>query len=384
VGELVERLEERSPLDLSATVGLDQAYDSNVFNGRGPDLVTRLTPRLAVALHDRRYDLKASYDLGLWHYLEGKANNSINHRALLGVDLRLTHRLELQVADELVRAEDPGFLVRAGVVAPQTGITDNITDVLADYRLTRRWDLLAGYTFRLTHFDPQPPGQLPLHDGDEHAVTVAGAWRATRVDDLRFSHRFQYFTADGAGLAVGNSPGAGWRHQLTRDVELRAEAGPMYYQGLQATAGGTSGWTWRGQAVVRWYTPGWRAAISYVHDLVGGTGAATVLWADWVYAQLGYHFAERLDVHGGVGVFANGLAPSGDRLYDGVNVDLIVDTRLMKNLRLAAYYSFRWQEATAGAMAFAPIEPVTRNIVGVRLFAVFGAEARPPRREVHP
>ena len=117
----------RTWYDLSATVGLDAAYDSNVYNGRGPDEVTRVSPRLALALHDRRNELKLSYDLGYWVYALGKADSSVNHRAQASYDVQATRRLAFRLADEFTRAQDPGFLTRTGVVAPQTGITDNVT-----------------------------------------------------------------------------------------------------------------------------------------------------------------------------------------------------------------------------------------------------------------
>ena len=83
----------RTWYDLSATVGLDAAYDSNVYNGRGPDEVTRVSPRLALALHDRRNELKLSYDLGYWVYALGKADSSVNHRAQASYDVQATRRL---------------------------------------------------------------------------------------------------------------------------------------------------------------------------------------------------------------------------------------------------------------------------------------------------
>jgi hypothetical protein len=168
--------------------------------------------------------------------------------------------------------------------------------------------------------------------------------------------------------------------------------GPVFYQSLGGaafvpTAPG-SGWTYRLNALLRWYTPTWRASASYTHDLVGATGAGSALWADYVYAQAGYHFLERLDAHVGAGYFRNGLAPQQEWGYDGVNGDAIVDFRVINNLRLGAYYTVRWQRTGPGALApgaaVAQFPSVLRQIVGLRLLAVLGADARPPRREVHP
>src|SRR5262245_3858050 len=99
--------------DLSAAAGIDSAYDGNVFNGRGPDFVNRITPHASWRVIDPRYKVEAAYDLGIWTYAFGKASNSINHRALAAVEGQPTRRLTLKLGDEFVRAEDPGFLLRA-------------------------------------------------------------------------------------------------------------------------------------------------------------------------------------------------------------------------------------------------------------------------------
>ena len=41
----------------------------------------------------------------------------------------------------------------------------------------------------------------------------------------------------------------------------------------------------------------WRASLAYSHDLLGATGTGTALWADYVYAQVGYHWLEQFDAH---------------------------------------------------------------------------------------
>lgn len=374
---------EHSPFHFSLAIGVDGAYDSNVFNGRGPDWVTRLTPHVALGYVDRRVDIRLSYDLGLWNYLRGTARSSLNHRGRLGFQARATRRFTIHVQEELVRADDPGFLLRAGVIAPQTGIFDNILEVGGSYRLARRLDLGLGYLFRLTAFDRQPAGLPPLHDGDEHDGLASLSFRVTRLDDLRLAYRFQYYTADDNSLARTHTPTLGWRHQFLRELELRIEAGPVRYDGLSVAS--SSGWTWVGQGALRWATPSWRLSLNYVHDLIGGTGAASVLWADYGYARLAYRTPGGLfDVHANVGAFQNGYAPAQARLYYGVTVEIGADVRLWASLRLGGYYMFLWQEATAATGAAGPLLPVNRHIVGLRLFAVIGDEARPPRREVRP
>ncbi len=371
-------------IDPGASVSLDVAGDSNVYNGRGADAEVRLTPHIDLRLHDERNDLTLSYDLGLWWYLDGKADNSINHHGQLSYGLRVTPRLELRVADEIVRAEDPGFLIRAGVVAPQTGITDNYVEGALDARLTRRLDLAIGYSYRLTRFDQLAPPAAPLHSGDEHDATIALAYRAGRLDDLRFANRVQYLVVDGDGLAVTDGPSLGWRHQILHALELRLEGGPLIYQSLigPGTAPGAdvTAVTWFGHGLLRFYSDSFQVALTAVRDLISGTGTTDVLWADWLALQAGVRPIRELELRGSFGVFANGAAPSGDRQFDGFNIDFVAEATVASWLRLGAFYSFRWQEAFGGA----PLVDVTRHIAGVRLALRWGADAKPVGQEVNP
>src|SRR3954464_14100312 len=85
--------------ELSASAGLDSAYDDNVFNGRGPDFVNRVTPHVAWRLISHRLKVSTSYDLGVWTYALGKADNSINHRAVFSIEGQPARRLILKASD---------------------------------------------------------------------------------------------------------------------------------------------------------------------------------------------------------------------------------------------------------------------------------------------
>ena len=392
--------------ELSVSAGIDSAYDDNVYNSRGSDFVNRVTPHASYRLLDPRVKLEASYDFSYWTYALGKAENSLNHRAALRLEGHPTRRLQINVSDEFSRAEDPGFLSRLGVVAPQIGIFDNIADALIGVNVVRRVFTGLGYTYHWARFDPYTPQQQatfpPLYDGAEHDVTGTTTFGVTRHDDLRFGGRFQMFTAgpqatDANRWNIGAtySPTLGWRHQFLPELELTADAGPVFYQALGGAvnivnpttmqqAAPDSGLTWRVGSLLRWYTPTWRASIGYVHDLVGATGAGTALWADNIYGQVGYHWLEKFDAHIGAGYFRNGAAVNQAWAYDGVTGDAFVDWRVVDYFRVGAYYTLRWQEVGPGVVAAGQFPSVTRNIVGVRLLAVLGADARPPRREVHP
>lgn len=388
----------------SISAGVDSAYDDNVYNGRGPDFVNRVSPKVTYHLVDPRVKLDAGYELGYWTYAFGKADNSLNHRADVSVEGRPTRRVTLSADDELTRAQDPGFILRLGVVAPQIGITDNVTDASIGVNLTRRWFGAAAYMFHFATFDrfsaEQVAAGLPaLFDGAEHKATLAFRYRVTRSDDLLFDGRFQRFTAGPQSVSISRwalantySPTLGWRHQFLPVLELSGSAGPVVYQaqgGARNVPGAVldSGVTWRVGSRLRFYTDSWRASVAYTHDLLGATGAGTALWADYAYAQGGYDYVDKLDVTVGAGYFRNGAAVNQAFSYDGVTTDALIDWHVIANLRLGAYYSLRWQETGPGAIppgAAAALFPnITRNIVGIRLLAVLGADARPARREVH-
>src|SRR5438045_1473811 len=86
VGEAIAMATPR--VEPSVALSTDVAYDSNVFNGRGEDLVTRIAPHLALRIADQRLKLDLGYDLGFWVYASGTAENSINHRGVASLAAR--------------------------------------------------------------------------------------------------------------------------------------------------------------------------------------------------------------------------------------------------------------------------------------------------------
>jgi hypothetical protein len=237
-----------------------------------------------------------------------------------------------------------------------------------------------------------------LFNGAEHDAQLDFSYGVTRADDLKFGTRVQNFSAGPqngsiAAWALANTyaPSVGWRHRFIRELEWTADVGPLVYQALEGAANvpaapHENGVTWRLGTRLRWYTPTWRASLSYTHDLLGATGAGTAIWADYLYGQVGYHWLDKIDVSAGAGYFRNGFAVSQPFAYDGVTVDAVFDYRVIDYIRLGAYYTLRWQRTGEGAVPpgapAAQFPNVTRDIVGVRLLAVYGADARPPRREV--
>lgn len=389
--------------ELSVAAGIDSSYDGNVYNGRGPDYVNRISPRAAWRLRDPRVVVDTSYLFSYWNYALGKAESSRNHRAQLAVDWKLSRRVTVQVADELVRAEDPGFLSRTGVVAPQIGITQNFSEALLGVALAHRLYGIARYRLTFATFDPYTAEQVasglaPLYDGAEHDATVGAAYRVARLDTLHFGARVQHFSAGPqhqsfSAFAVANTytPTLGWEHRFLPTVRFSVEAGPIFYQALDGAnevprAPKESGVTWRMATRLRYQSPSWGATLSYNRDLLGATGAGSALWADHVYAQAGYVIFDKLETHAGVGYFRNGVAVNQEYAYQGVTADVMVDWRVIRYLHVGAYYTVRYQLVGPGAAApgveLGAFPAITRQVAGVRLLAVLGSDARPARRPV--
>src|SRR5262245_22594757 len=88
---------EAKPLnEVSVAAGVDSAFDGNVYNSRGPDFVNRITPHASYRLIDPRVKLETSYDFSYWTYAFGKANNSLNHRADVGLDAQVSRRVNVR------------------------------------------------------------------------------------------------------------------------------------------------------------------------------------------------------------------------------------------------------------------------------------------------
>ena len=392
--------------ELSVSAGIDSAYDGNVYNSRGADFVNRITPHGSYRLIDPRVKLEASYDFSYWTYALGKADNSLNHRADVGVEGHPTRRLTLKVADEFSRAEDPGFLSRIGVVAPQIGIFDNVADGLIGINIVRRVFADLGYTYHWARFDPYSATQAmtfpALYDGAEHDLQGFTSYSVTRRDDLRFAGRFQLFTAgpqatDANRWDIGAtySPTLGWRHQFLPELEATADAGPLFYDSLAAArnivdaAGNSiapqSGSTWRGAALLALQRPVVARLGRRTSTIFSARPAPAPRCGPTRSTRRPAITISRSSTRTSASATSATAPPS---ISPGPTTasprTAFVDWRVIDYFRVGAYYTLRWQETgPARSSVRGQFPSVTRNIVGIRLLAVLGADARPPRREVH-
>ena len=357
---------------------------------------------------DPRVKLETSYDFAYWTYALGKAENSLNHRADLSLEGHPTRRLTLKVADEFSRAEDPGLPLapRRGGAADRHLRQRRRRAHRREHRAARvrrpRLHVPLGAASISTRRSRRPTYPA-LYDGAEHDAQGFTAFAVTRRDDLRFTGRAQLFTAgpqatDANRWDIGAtySPTVGWRHQFLPTLEATADAGPVFYDSLGGVGNIVDG---AGDA---------RGAALGL-DLAR-LGAASLEHA--VVARLGRLRARpprrHRRRHGAVGRrrLRAGRLPLSREVRRARRLRLLPQRRRRRisrgrttaspptrssigasSITSASARTTRCvgrRPVPASSVAGGQFPNVTRNIVGLRLLAVLGADARPPRREVHP
>ena len=355
--------------------GIDSAYDDNVYNSRGPDFVNRINAaRVVSADRSARQARDGVRLLGYWTYAFGKANNSLNHRAHVGIEGKPTRRLTLKVGDEFSRAEDPGFLSRIGVVAPQIGIIDNVADALVGVNIVAprvrgarlhvpSGDASIAYNaamarrlaaaLRRRGARRQSVHQLRGHAprrsalrGPRRSMFTAGP-QATRFDAL--GHRRTPTRRRSAG-GISSCRSRKRPADAGPRRSIRRSAAPTNIVDAWAAVAPTSGWTWRGSA-----------PAPLLHAVVARVGRATctICWARPARAPRCGPTAStrrsaitisRSSTRTSASATSATAPPSIRPLaYDGVTADAFVDWRVINYFRLGAYYTLRWQETGPGA-----------------------------------
>jgi len=291
--------------------------------------------------------------------------DSWNGHALGNVDYRATRRLTLHASDAFADVRDPREIDRLGVVTPPgVQIIDNLAGAKAEYAATRLVTLDSGYAFRYTRFGDV--AGMPTPGGDEHDVTGGASLKFTPNDIARAGWRTQFFVVgDGAQT---NTPTLGLWHKINRIVWAQAEGGPMFFD--SPATGSTVSWYAKGVLLADW--PHLRMMASYDRDFVGGTGAAPVIWANFVAGTIRYRPLRYLDLLARGDYFRNGLAPNQDLLVDGYDVWGELVAHLSRGFALGGYYAYRQQfdHGMAGIFGF------RRDLVGIRLTAILAPSPR--------
>jgi hypothetical protein len=350
-----------------AGVSVEELYDSNVMNSRGPDSVTRVTPRVGARLDSERFDFGVDYRVGLHLYAAGTADNSINHRAAAYGKERLTRRFELTQQMVLTIGDDPVLLDRVGVSIPEGGFVDFVGTAGFLWRAMRRLHFDGTYMFRSSRFDlAQGPNPLAF-DGDEHRFDLDAGYELSRRLNLHTVGRYQHFVAYGSpqggslGDAVGG--GAGLVFRIAPTWTASAVGGPLAFLG--------EGLTWFARGDITNVGPRSRLSLIALHDLYGGTGASEAIWESSIVLDGSYHLMRRVVVRGRFGGYVAGPAPDQDANVSGLLAHAEIGLLLFgRNARLDVYGEHRAQ-GDHGSLTFGDIQ---RTVVGIRLSASVGLD----------
>ena len=350
--------------------------------------------------------LETSYDFSYWTYALGKAENSLNHRADSAVEGHPTRRLTLQGRGRVLARRGSGL----PLAHRRRGAADRHLRQRrrCAHRREHRAPLCSrrlGYTYHWARFDQynamqaaDVPAAVRRHRARRAGRSPRSRSRAATTCASPAARSCspagpQAIDANRWDIGATYSPTVGWRHQFLPRAgsDGATPAAPSISRSAirqHRRRNGALGRADVGLDLARLgAAPLQHADVAcsagYVHDLLGATGAGTALWADAVYAQAGYHYLEKFDAHVGLGYFRNGAAvnqPLGVRRRHRRYVRRLARRRLLPRRRvLHAALARRPGLASSAAGQF---PNVTRNIVGIRLLAVLGADARPPRREV--
>jgi hypothetical protein len=350
-----------------ARVSLEGRYDDDFrlnAGGTGGQMMTKLTPRLGLDVKDPTLTLESFYaaDLLLRH---GSGNLTLDHRAGVSVRKLLSRRLRVEVSGGLYRVTDPTSLPRESVARSAQPVLYGRTRVYAVGRLSRRVDVGAGYAMEGVRV---LEGNNP--SGFVHTPFVETWLRTTRRLSVGAEYRYQAFLY-GEQVDQAHGVAGALRYRLTRQTTATLRAGPVSYVG----ADGTRGLLPRVKLEVLHEVPG-RFDLGFVagHDLVGASGFASSLWADYAGLVANHHFNSRLSVYGGASVFRNGRAPNegafswgggGARVAQGYAMGAGVQFKLNEYLSVQGAVD---RIAQVG-MDEAAVDTVglTRNVAAVRL-----------------
>lgn len=343
----------------------EERYDDDLRLGEGAaggQLMTKLSPRVGLEGKDGRLTLDGFYaaDLLMRH---GSGKVTLDHRAGLEAHHLLTRRLKVDSTVRVFRVTDPASLPRDGLARSTAPTFFTQATVSATGRATERLDVRAGYKFEAVRI---------LESGQEagyaHTPSVEAWYRATRRLSVGLEYRYQGFLYLGE-LAQAHGAAAGLRYRLTRPMTFVARAGPVHYTGPD---GSERGWVPRVNLELQREGELLDVGVAVGHDLVGASGFANAVWADYASVVLARRFTQRFNVFGAASFFRNGRAPdqewgvfSGSPLVSqGYALSGGVEYRI--NRRISAQGAVD-RIAQVGVAETAGAADLTRNVFAVRL-----------------
>jgi hypothetical protein len=350
-------------VDPKLSLTAEERYDDDALLRRsggplGAELMTKLVPRVGLALRGHTYQSEAWYapDLEFRHL---SRSFQINHRGGLELRKRLSRRNTFTAQLQIWRVADPTSLPRMGLGTSLKPVLYGTGELALDSVLSRRF--IANLRYRLEgayFYDPStPPGAV-------QAPSAELWYRATRRASVGVEYRFQHFVF-GSAQAIAHAPGALFRYRLTRSTTLTVRGGPVRYEEI-----GGSGLVPRFQVEVGREAHHFELGVQAGQDVVGASGYAIALWTQYAGGYAAWRVGGPLRLFGGGYYFRNGRAPGNPSAWfgpiseaDGYAIGGGVEWRFHRKLVAQAQLDHVDQLGPGRGAA----ETLSRNIAAVRL-----------------
>ena len=343
----------------------DDALLRNAAGGEG-QFITRISPQGGALYKDRGLQFEGWYSPDVLYY-ETTHHASLEHRGSFQLKKKLSEVTRANVDLKIWRVSDPTSLPRLGIARSIEPILYGKADLSMDTRLAERWNGKVGYHFEGVQI--YHAGEMP---GFVNAPFAETSYRVTRRSDLGVGYRFQLFTF-GAEVASSNSAYLRYATRLTRSMTFTADAGPAWYNDRNHPE--RTGLLPRANLELARQGPKLDLGLNVGHDLVGASGFANAVWADYAGLVGAYRFLQGvpLKVFAAASYFRDGQPPSrgvlplfssGQGVSQGYSVGGGLEWRF--NTWLAAQGAFDRFSQLGGQYGVVTAD-LTRNVVSARL-----------------
>jgi hypothetical protein len=345
------------------SVLLEERYDDD-FRLRGDEtsgqLMTKVSPRIGLDVRSPTLEAESFYAVDMLMRL-GSGSMGVDHRAGLEASQRLSRRLRVEVMGRVFRVTDPTSLPRESVASAMEPVFYGQLRLSATGRPSRRVDARGGYG--LEGIRVLTPGQ---ETGYVHTPFLELWLRSTRRLSLGLEYRYQAFLY-GEAFSQAHGAFATLRYRLTRQTTFTARAGPVGFSGED----GARGVLPRVALELGHDAELLEVVFSAGHDLVGATGFATALWADYATLVAMRRLGARVSAYAAGSFFRNGRAPGEDafslggspRVSQGYTLRAGVELRLNRHLTLQGAVD---RVAQVGAEQSAAEVDLARNVAAIR------------------
>ena len=289
-----------------ARVSLEERYDDDFRlnpGQNGGQMMTKVSPRIGLDAKDESLKLESFYatDFLARH---GSGQMSFDHRGGFKLDKYLSRTLKVESTGSIFRVTDPTSLPRESVARSTQPVLYGTGKLYVSDKLSHQVEMGAGYSFEGVR--ELVPGSTA---GFVHTPFLEAWLHTSRRLSLGAEYRYQVFLF-GANMDQAHGVFAALRYRLTRQTTATVRAGPVAYYGQN----GVQGVMPRVKIEVLHETVPLDLGFIAGHDLVGASGFAAAVWADYAGLTFNQRFSQRLSLYGAASFFRNGQAPNVDVL----------------------------------------------------------------------